>query len=90
MGILTHSCGTNSTSQSVDLDSCKTFWDSRPGWEKAVIVLMLIAIILEIVIIAWSIISCIAFCFPACFSIVTLITAIATICLVSIIKLRNS
>ncbi|KAI6184503.1 hypothetical protein M3Y97_00603500 [Aphelenchoides bicaudatus] len=87
LGILTYSCGSNSTSNSLDVDSCKNFWDSRPGWEKAVIVLMFVALILEVVIIVWSVVSCLCFCFPACFLLVTLVTALATICLVVAVSL---
>jgi len=87
LGILTYSCGSNSSSSSMDFNSCKSYWNSRPTWEKAVIALMLIALILELVVIAWSIISCIAFCLPACFSLVTLINAVATICLIVAVSL---
>jgi hypothetical protein len=63
---------------------------------------MFVAMALEIIVIAWSIISCIgeffcnlqqltichlAFCFPACFTLVTLVNAVATICLIVAVSL---
>jgi hypothetical protein len=86
IGILTYSCGSNN-STTLNFNSCKDYWNSRPGWEKAVIVLMFVALALELIIIAWSLISCCLFCFPACFSLVTILSAIATVCLIVAVSL---
>ncbi|KAI6179258.1 hypothetical protein M3Y98_00591100 [Aphelenchoides besseyi] len=85
MGLFSKSCGSNNSS--FDGDACQSYWNSRPTWEKWVIALMFVALILELVVLVWSVFSCFCFCLPSCFSLVTLIAAVSTVCLIVAVSL---
>lgn len=48
---------------------------------------MIIALAFEIIILAWTVLSCICFCCPNLYPLLTIITAVATACLVVAVAL---
>ncbi|CAD5215381.1 unnamed protein product [Bursaphelenchus xylophilus] len=88
VGIITYNCGKNNATSLTT--ACKNYIDSRPKWEKAVIALMFIALIIELVILIWSVFSCLAFCLPSCFPLITILAGLATACLVAAIAVYGS
>ncbi|CAD5210960.1 unnamed protein product [Bursaphelenchus okinawaensis] len=91
VGIITYNCGSNDTSSlSAVSSACKSYVDSRPTWEKAVIGLMFAALILELIVLIWAVFSCLAFCLPNCFPLITILCALATACLVAAIAVYGS
>ncbi|VDD86747.1 unnamed protein product [Enterobius vermicularis] len=43
-------------------DQCKQWFDNLPGWEKAVVATMILALLSEIAAIAWTVLTCCACC----------------------------
>lgn len=49
------------------------------GWQRAVVAFMILAIIVEVAILIWSVLSCFAFCYPSLFYPLPMLSALATI-----------
>ncbi|KAH7709721.1 Protein CLC-1 [Aphelenchoides avenae] len=52
------SSGTNPN----DTDFCKNWWNNQPTWEKAVIAMIILALIVEVVALAWNFVTFCACC----------------------------
>lgn len=62
------------------LDFCKQWFENLPNWEKAVVVFMCLALIAEVVTIAWTLISfCTCCCKTACFRALPVLSLIITV-----------
>uniref|UniRef100_A0A914CZ37 Uncharacterized protein n=1 Tax=Acrobeloides nanus TaxID=290746 RepID=A0A914CZ37_9BILA len=77
VGIITSSCQ-NSKNET----ACENWFKNQPGWEKAVIVLMVLAFLVEIAVLVWAVVSCLAICCPKLFYPLPTLCSFATIFLV--------
>ncbi|KAH7700980.1 CRE-CLC-1 protein, partial [Aphelenchoides avenae] len=55
---------------------------NKEPWQRAVAAFMIIAILIELVVLVWAVISCLACCCPELFYPLPILCALATVCLI--------
>uniref|UniRef100_A0A1I7YZF2 Lipoma HMGIC fusion partner-like 2 protein n=1 Tax=Steinernema glaseri TaxID=37863 RepID=A0A1I7YZF2_9BILA len=88
MGIISYNCGTENDQANVN--ECKDWWNNKEPWEKAVIAFMILALIFEIFILGWAIVSFFAFCCPSIFAPLPVLCGMATVFLIIAIAIYGA
>uniref|UniRef100_A0AC34RDG0 DNA replication ATP-dependent helicase/nuclease n=1 Tax=Panagrolaimus sp. JU765 TaxID=591449 RepID=A0AC34RDG0_9BILA len=78
-GLVTYDCGANGNQ--VNPSDCRQWWQSREPWEKAVIALMVFALIFEIICLAWALFSCTNFCCPSLYGPLPFLAFLSALCI---------
>ncbi|KAK0395926.1 hypothetical protein QR680_001489 [Steinernema hermaphroditum] len=88
MGIISYNCGSGSNQANVN--DCNQWWNNKEPWEKAVIAFMILALLFEIFILGWAILSCFAFCCPSIFAPLPVLSGLVTIFLIIAISIYGA
>ncbi|KAI1728590.1 tight junction protein, claudin-like domain-containing protein [Ditylenchus destructor] len=85
IGIITRNCDGISNNA-----ECGDWWDDQPDWAKAVIVLVIIAFVIEIIVLIWSVMSLMAFYTPSMFYPLPILTGLAAALLIAAIAVYSA